>query len=66
MIFFKPYFGAKLTTMIGIIHGMYFLIAPGNQDLNESMFVSASPLSKLSKITFFKSKITRNLNQEKI
>lgn len=50
--FFKPYSGAKLTTLIGSIHGMYFLIAPGNQDLNESVFISPSPLGKKASVSF--------------
>lgn len=50
--FFKPYSGAKLTTLIGSIHGMHFLIAPGNQDLNESVFISPSPLGKKASVSF--------------
>lgn len=37
-------FESKLTLLIGSIHGMYFLVAPGNQDLDQSVFICAHPL----------------------
>lgn len=35
----------ELTILVGSIHGQYFFVAPGGQDLNEGVFVSPSTLS---------------------
>lgn len=35
----------SLTSLISSIHGLYFSIAPGDQDLNQSMFISPCTLT---------------------
>ena len=36
----------ELTTAVGGVHGVDLLVAPGNQDLNESMFVCSNALGE--------------------
>lgn len=46
-VILRPFFfGFKLTILISSVHGLYFLIAPGDQDLDQSMFICPSPLLK--------------------
>lgn len=40
------FFNTTLTILISSVHGMYFLIAPGDQDLNQSVFIRPSTLMR--------------------